>query len=129
MKTGFLSTACSAVRAVKMARLSGADTVIPANRVPRIKCGSFLDTVEGCVICGSQSPCSFKGQDAARHACALLAEEIKRRLYFVPKSGEFVERARFYSMLLRPALSEDDYHEAMLLILRKYRHIKSLSGR
>lgn len=128
MKTSFLSTVCSAVRAVKMARLSGADTVIPANRVPRIKSGSLLDTVEGCII-GSQSPVSFKGQDAARHAFALLDEDIKRRLFFLPKSGEFVERARFFSMLLRPALSEEDYHEAMLLILRKYRHIKSLSGR
>lgn len=83
---------------------------------------SFYDTVEGCVI-WNLTPDICK---AATSAFRTLPYEVKHRMAFAPKDGEFYERAKFWSAILRPVMSQDQYSAAMIAILRWYRKIKAM---
>lgn len=88
-------------------------------------CVSFYDTVEGCVI-WNLTPDICK---AAAGAFRALPYEAKHRLTFSLKNGEYCDRARFWSAVLRPVLSQDQHSAAMIAILRRYRDIKAMRRR
>ncbi len=83
---------------------------------------SFYDTVEGCVL-WNLPPDICK---VAAGAFRALPYAVKHRMAFTPKNGEFCDRARFWSAILRPAMSQDQYSAAMIAILRWYRNIKAM---
>ncbi len=83
---------------------------------------SFYDTVEGCVI-GNLGP---NVRNAAAGAFKALPYEVKHRMAFTPKNGEFFERAQIWSAILRPVLPQNQHSAAMIEILRWYRHIKAM---
>lgn len=122
---GFISdikTAAQVFGDIRRGRKEGREIEVRRFRkVPFIVPGpAFLNTIEGCTLsnCGSDI---FK---RSQLAFAALSEEEKNRFLFVPKDGEFVERARFWKALLRPAMPPAQYRIAMTAILRWYIHIK-----
>lgn len=99
---------------VHEARKAGADVQIKKIwSVPAIKIGYWSFTIEACLLCGSKwQPLIdvFLGFD----------EETQQALTFLPKDGEWANRARFWKRSLRPTLEPDLYHEAMLTFVQHY---------
>lgn len=84
---------------------------------------SFYDTVEGCVI-WNLPPDIY---EPAARAFRELPYEVKHRMAFSPKNGEFCERAKLWKEeVLQPVLSQKQSSTAMIAILRWYRHIKAM---
>lgn len=116
--------------AVKLARSSyqalerGAEVQMKtARKIPCYTLGcNFLDTVEGSTI-WNLSRGTF---DTVKRIFAAQPEEIKHRLCFSPKNGEFISRAHFWQELLKPELPAAQYYEVMGAIYQWYRHIKRI---
>ncbi len=83
---------------------------------------SFYDTVESCAIGDLSSDVRRAAADVFR----ALPYEVKHRLAFEPKNGEFCARAQLWSAVLRPHLSQDQHSAAMSAILRQYCYIKAV---
>lgn len=122
---GFISdikTAAQVFGDIRRGRKEGREIEVRRFRkVPFIAPGpALLNTVEGCTLynCGSDI---FK---RSQLAFAALSEEEKNKFLSAPKDGEFVERARLWKALFRPAMSPAQYGIAMTAILRWYIHIK-----
>lgn len=113
---------------VRKARKEGADRVEimtqPIRTIPVIDTIGFYDTVEGCTL----SHCAKDIVDIARKAFKELPHEDKYRLAFVPKDGEFTERAAFWKSLLAPVMTKQQVNKAMFRIIRWYVHIKKMQN-
>lgn len=127
MKTNILSdikTAASLFGEVRKARKSGAEI-----RVQQVKQYPFifdmagiLSTVEGCTLINGDRTIF----DIAQKAFNSLPYEVRHRLTFSPKDGEFTERVQFWKNLLKPVMSSKQYHTGMQTIIRWYIHIKHM---
>ena len=129
MKGKFFTDVASAVgvfRAAREARKDGRSVKIPA--VTPLPCyrlpPGFLNTVEGCTL----SNCEPEVREAAKGVFEHLPYDHQRALEFLPKDGEFVERAQFWSVSLKTAMTPRQYQIAMIAILRWYQHIKRMRG-
>lgn len=56
----------------------------------------------------------------------MLPYETQKKFLYSPKNGEFLERAQLWKTTLKPVLPDKEYREAMIAILRWYRHIKQV---
>lgn len=116
------------LEAVKIAKSSyralerGAEVQMKTERkIPCYTLGcNFMDTVEGCTI-WNHAKGTF---DIVKRIFAAQPEEIKHRLCFSQKNGEFISRAHVWQELLKPALPAAQYYEVMGAIYQWYRHIK-----
>lgn len=82
----------------------------------------FLNTVEGCLLINCGQDIFFP----ARNAFRMLPYETQKKFLYSPKSGKLLERAQFWKTTLKPVLPDKEYREAMIAILRWYRHIKQV---
>lgn len=82
----------------------------------------FLNTVEGCLLIN----CGPKIFFPARNAFRMLPYKTQEKLLCSPQNGEFLERAQFWKTTLKPVFPDKEYWEAMIAILRWYRHIKQV---
>ncbi len=117
-----IKTAASIFGEVRKARKNGASAVQikPVYAMPRVTFKpAYMNTIEGCQ--------TWKlGRDvdrAVREVFESFPCEVQRRLEFAPeKSGEWVERARFWQQHLKPALPPKMYHAVMRLFISWYAH-------
>jgi len=117
-----IKTSANLYRKLRRARKDGREMEVKtAVRIPVLTLGPrFLDSIEGCLIYNSDR----KLYGAVQSVFNSLPYEAKRKLIFTPSDGGFVDRARFWKYILRPALSPKQYHKAMLLILNGYTTLK-----
>ena len=114
-----IKTAVSLFLEMRKARKDGEEIVLEEKKVlPVIRSGGFYNTVEGCVLSHYDGIC-----DIASKAFGELPDEAKYQLQFVPKSGEYKQRADLWRAILRPAMTDAQYHTAMKAIVNWYIHI------
>lgn len=89
-------------------------------QIPVVQSGGFYSTVEGCAL----SHCEKEIVNAAQRAFSKLSDSEKHRLTFLPKAGEFAERAAFWKDLLKLDMTEQQYRKAILTLIRQYIRIK-----
>lgn len=100
--------------------VSGTIQIRPDRSIPLvIPKSAYINTIEGCL--------AWKlGRDtdmAVKSVFKGLPYETQRRLEFTPKkSGEWMERARFWQRELAPALPPRMYHDVMMLFIGWYTH-------
>ena len=82
----------------------------------------FLNTVEGCILINCGREIFFP----ARNAFRMFPYETQKKFLYSPQNGEFLERAQFWKTTLHLVLPDKEYREAMIAILRWYRHIKQI---
>lgn len=86
-------------------------------KVPILKSTLWTGTMEACLLCGKDT------ERAVRDVFYSLPEEIQHQLTFTPKGpGEWVERARFWQVQLKPALLPKMYHDTMIKFISWYAH-------
>lgn len=114
-----IKTAARLFLDMRKARKDGAEVVLEEKKVlPEIRTGGFYGTVEGCVLSHYEGIC-----DIARGAFNELPDEVKHRLQFLPKPGEYKGRADLWRAILRPVMTDSQYHAAMKAIIDWYIHI------
>lgn len=77
----------------------------------------FLNTVEGCCLFATSRKNVYPTVKAVFDT---MSPATRHALLFSPKSGEWVERAKFWRDTLRPALPDREYYIAMSIILKWY---------
>lgn len=125
MKPNLFSDVIAAIRLVRAARTARKEGAVTTDqKTGQVPCYapfvSILDTVEGCVLLNCGAPIF----SAAQRAFRTLPHPEAHRMAFSPKDGEMAERAQFWKSLLRPYMTPNQLHTAMIAILRWYRHIK-----
>ncbi len=78
---------------------------------------SFLDTLEG----GALFEIDQKTAGKISGAFKALPEETRKRYTAPPAPGGYLERLQECSELIRPVLTETEYHEARRVLLLAYR--------
>lgn len=117
-----IAATVEAGRKIREARKAGADAVriepiriMPIATLPL----GFLDVMEGC----SAWNLGRETYQAAKEVFDSLPEKTKRDLAPTPeRPGEWVERARFWQNLLKPALPPKMYHAVMVKFISWYTH-------
>ena len=117
-----IATAVKVTGTIREARKAGADAVrvkpiriMPVAALPL----GFLDVMEGC----SAWNLGRETYQAAKEVFDSLPEKTKRDLAPTPeRPGEWVERARFWQNLLKPALPPKMYHAVMVKFISWYTH-------
>lgn len=114
-----IRTAANLFLDMRKARKDGTEIVVEEKKVlPVIRTGGFYNTVEGCTLSW------YDGiRDIARKAFNELPDEVKYQLQFVPKAGEYKERAYLWMAILKPVMTDTQYHTAMRAIIGWYIHI------
>ncbi|MCI9135444.1 MAG: hypothetical protein HFI31_14865 [Lachnospiraceae bacterium] len=108
---------------IRKERKNWAEIVVEKKKVfPLIQTGGFYGTVEGCTLSHLDRAIVLKAQEAFKE----LPDEIKHQLQFLPKNGEFIERARFWRDILSPVMDGKQCHIAMLDIIHWYICIKKM---
>lgn len=129
VKTGLFADIAGAARAFQVIRKAHKEgnsvavqvtKPIPCFRLPP----AFLNTVEGYTLYNLGR--SIGGP--AKAAFDALPYDVKRKLEFAPKTGEFAERAEFWRGVLEPVLEPKQRQEATIAILRWFQHVKRMSG-
>ena len=125
MKENIFTDIAAAVKVmgkIREARNAGADAVrIEPIRIMPIATLSlgFLDIMEGC----SAWNMGRETYQAVKEVFDSLPEKTKRDLAPTPeKPGEWVERARFWQNLLKPALPPKMYHTVIARFIGQYIH-------
>lgn len=117
-----ISTAVGIFTDARKARKQGREvTVKRIMEIPVIKLGpAFLNTPEGCMLANHDR----KVFDIAFNAFHQLPAEEAHQFEFLPKGGEFVERAGIWKTTLKPVMTDRQFHFAIGLILDQYINLK-----
>ena len=117
-------TAVNLFRDMRKARKNGCNVEIRnVAELPFINCGpGFLNTVEGCKLVNGDSSV----YENVKQVFDGLSYELKNKLIFSPKDGEFIARAQFWKSVLKPVMDPKKYSLAIYLILHWYIHIKQM---
>lgn len=112
--------ACKIAAAAHKAMRNGCEVQITAE-LPVLKTGSGYGwTPESCTL----SWCDPETERAAKQVFCTFPEEVRHSMAFVPKAGEFCDRARYWQNALRLALTAEQYYEAMRAIYEAYKRVK-----
>lgn len=115
-----IKTAANLFLDMRKARKNGNEIVVEEKKVfPVIRSGGFYNTVEGCVLDGLERGIKQKAQEAFNE----LPDEVKYQLQFMPKSGEYKNRADLWRAILKPVMTDAQFHTAMGAIVDWYIHI------
>ncbi len=118
-----LKTAATVFSNIRKMRKCGTVKVEKVRQIPVVEAGiQFYDTVEGCVLSHYKDI-----KDIAIKEYNKLPETIKYGLSTAPKSGEFADRVILWKEILRPVLTDKQYHRAMKAIISWYIHIIKLN--
>lgn len=114
-----IKTAVSLFLDMRKTRKDGTEIVLKKRKViPIIQTGGFYNTVEGCILSRYEGIC-----DVAEVAFDKLPDKVKYQLQFSPKSGEFTKRANLWRVMLKPVMTDKQYHIAIRAIIGWYIHI------
>lgn len=115
-------TTVNLFRDMRKARKNGCNVEIRnVAELPFINCGpGFLNTVEGCKLVNGDSSV----YENVKQVFDGLSYELKNKLIFSPKDGEFIARAQFWKSVLKPVMDQKKYSSAIYSILQWYIHIK-----
>ena len=120
---GDLKVAAGIFVDMRKARKEGVEVEVKKTvQISFIQSGGFYNTVEGSVLCNYGKDVSNKAQEAFNS----LPDEVKHRLQFSPKEGEYKERANLWRAILKPVMADKQYHVAMKAIVSWYIHIVKL---
>lgn len=111
-----IAAAGDARKSYTIRKAGGRPAVCPTVPVYRVGL-SFLDTLEG----GALFEIDQKTAGKISGAFKALPEETRKRYTATPAPGGYLERLQEWSELIRPVLTETEYHEARRVLLLEYR--------